>query len=111
MTEFATSRKSLPEGNRRGARREQQLVRSYATVFSLNIEDAQLVMADLAEASGYYAVMPEDATAMQMARAEGRREIFARILSLVGVSEEQREAIRIAALAELQTTNEEQARI
>jgi len=105
MSELSTSRTTLKKGHRRGALREQQLVNAYQSLWAR--EDMQIVMADLAEASGYYAVMPEDATALQICRAEGRREIFARILSLIGVSVEQREAIRIAALAELQTTNEE----
>ena len=107
MAEMTTSRKKLVKGVRRGAANEQLLMNAYATVFERKSEAVDLVLADLAEYSGYYATMPRDATALQYARAEGGREVFARILSLSGVSDERREEVRVAALAELRTSLEE----
>ncbi len=53
-----------------------------------------IVLGDLAAFSGYYEVPPEESTALQYARDAGRREVFARILYLAGVSSDYREALR-----------------
>lgn len=97
-------------GHRRGPASEERLIEAYQQVFGTSGEDLDLVLGDLAEASGYYFVTPDDATALQMARSEGARKVFARILSLTRVSPNQLEALREAALLELQTSNEEQPR-
>jgi hypothetical protein len=66
-----------------------------------------MVLAELAAFSGYFDVPPETATALGYARDAGRREVFARILYLLGVSSEYREALRMAAIREHELLNGE----
>ncbi len=112
VEKLTTTKQQLPAGKRRGVAANSALVTAYQNVFKdLGVRaDVDLVLGDLAEYSGYYNTMPEDATSAQMQRAEGRREVFARILSLFGVSGEDRELLRRAALEELQVSSEEGTR-
>lgn len=115
MTEtkrMTTTRDELPMGKRRGKAAESRLVTAYQNVFkNLGVNaDVDLVLADLAEYSGYFATCPDDVTANQLFLAEGQRKVFARILSLLGVSGEDRELLRRAALDELYVSHEEGSR-
>ena len=111
-TKLTTTRDELPAGRRRGAAANVALIDAYKHVFTGLCVNKQidLVMADLAEFTGYFAVPPEGTTLEGMYRDAGRREVFARILSLIGVSSTDRELIRAAALEELGISNEEGSR-
>jgi hypothetical protein len=112
MTKITTTKDSLPRGKRRGPAAELTLNNAYRAVFKNIGKDAQtdMVLADLAEFSGYYAVSPRSISEADLNRNEGNREVFARILSLLGVSGEDREALRAAAMVELQISSEEGTR-
>lgn len=79
-----------------------ELIDAYKHVFKEHGKDAQVdkVLADLAEFSGYYDVLDEtlNPSKLNYARHEGRREIFARIMFLLGVSSGYREALRRVAM-------------
>ena len=79
-----------------------ELIDAYKHVFKEHGKDGQVdrVLADLAEFSGYYDVPSEELglTALNYARDAGRREVFARILFLLGVTSGYREALRAVAL-------------
>ncbi len=79
-----------------------ELIDAYKHVFKEHSKDAQVdrVLADLAEFTGYYDVPDEELnpTALTYARDAGRREVFARILFLLGVSSGYREALRAIAM-------------
>lgn len=72
-----------------------QIINAYKTVFKEHGKDAQvdLVLGDLAALCGFDNVLPDDSTALQYARDAGRREVFARILFLLGVTSEYREKL------------------
>lgn len=76
-----------------------QIIEAYRHVFKEHgkVEAVDIVLGDLAALSGYYDVPPADSTPLQYARDAGRREIFARILFLLGVTVEYREALRKTA--------------
>lgn len=93
------------------AESDERLISAYQQVFKVktgNDNNVFLVLKDLADLSGYYEVIPEEnATALNYARDAGRREVFARILFLLGVPEAYREALRSAVLAEREALNGE----
>src|SRR5687767_5236634 len=78
-----------------------KLINAFKHVFKEHGKDAQVdsVLNELAAFSGYYDVPSEESTELQYARDAGRREVFARILFLLGVTSEYREALRLAAEA------------
>ena len=77
----------------------EALVQAYGNVFDRARPGVDLVLADLALLSGYYFTSPEGAN---LERAEGRREVFARILNLTALPMRQIEALRVAAVEEQQ---------
>jgi rhodanese-related sulfurtransferase len=83
------------------AQADTQIINAYKHVFKEHGKDAQvdIVLGDLAALAGFYDVPPQDSTALQYARDAGRREVFARILFLLGVTSEYREALRKTAEA------------
>lgn len=85
------------------AETDLELINAFKHVFKELGKDAQvdLVLQEIAAFSGYFDVPPEDATALQYARDTGRREVCARILYLLGVSSEYREALRAVAAQEI----------
>lgn len=112
MAKVTTTVDVLPPGSRRGLNATLKLTEAYNQVFSKPgvREDVDLVLADLAEYSGYFATMPIDAPDRALQRMEGRREVFARILSLFGVTGEEREELRRAALREMTASIDEGSR-
>lgn len=105
-----TTDKDFPAGKRRGPTATLTLAGSYAAVFGgmgSTPEAREMVMNDLAEFSGYFAVLPTGTGLAEFADANGRRAVFARILSLSGISELERERLREAALIEMQISNAE----
>ncbi len=103
----------FPKGKRRGPQSELRLHEAYRAVFTLQKpmkEDLDLVLADLGEFSGYHAVLSPTATDGEMRDHNGRRAVFARILSLIELPLSQLNDLRNAALVEMQISNEEGSR-
>ena len=101
-----TTRDILKPGERRGPEREARLSSAWQAIASGkgSKEDADLVLADLAETSEFYYVADPEATPTQLMRREGRREVMARILFLLDLPASYMTELRQAALDELQLT-------
>jgi len=105
-----TTDKQFKEGYRRGARQTLILSDSYKAVFTMKQatpEALEMVKNDLAEFSGFFAVAPRGASAEELSYDNGMRAVFSRILSLTGLSGDELERLRAAALREMQISNEE----
>lgn len=96
-------------GERRRAKAQLRLAQAYAAVFGGNgtDEDGELVLADLANVSGFYAVEDANVSATARAFADGRRDLMRRILSMSSFGQEQRDALLQAVLAEEEADNQE----
>lgn len=95
---------------RRGAKQTLVLSDAYKAVFTMKQatpEALEMVMNDLAEFSGYFAVTPRGASIEEAAYDNGMRAVFARIKSLTGLYGGDLERLRAAALLEMQISNEE----
>lgn len=99
----------FPRGLRRRAAANLRLAGAYKATFGGNAtqEDIEIVLTDLAEATGFYRVSPAGTSAEARAFADGRRDVMSRILNLVNLPSEKLTALHNAALAEELTTNEE----
>lgn len=86
----------FPRGLRRGRKARLRLIEAYRNLFagSGSHEDAELVLTDLAEKSGFYQVTTAETTADALRFAEGQRALFKRIAAMLAMPPE--------ALAELQ---------
>lgn len=104
-----TSADIFPKGDRRGEKRDIRLSEAWQAILEGrgSKEDAELAFSDLAEFSGYYFVPPAGTSGDDLQRDAGRRETFARILYLLDVPMTRLTEMRLAALGELQVTNEE----
>lgn len=78
----------FPDGWRFSSSARLKLAHAYRELFDPKGEAAQLVLADLAEASGFFKITPADATPDQLRQAEGRRELFARITGHLNLSQQ-----------------------
>jgi hypothetical protein len=93
--------------DRRGA---QKLTEAYRNVFSGHgsINDAQMVLADLANYSGFYRVTGPDVDGPSRAFADGMRLTYGRILRFLAMTDQElqdlQEAARQEALADLAAT-------
>lgn len=72
-----------------------------------SVEDAELAMQDLADASGYFYLLPPTATDAELHRREGAREVYARILFLLDLPMSYIGELRRAALDALQIQQSE----
>ena len=101
--------RKFKRGERRRAAANLALVNAYTAVFSGNgtSEEAEIVLADLANASGFYSVEDARVSDAEARQANGRREMMVRILSMTRLSSEQRNALFDAAQAEAQADEEE----
>lgn len=105
-----TTDKQFKEGQRRGPRQTLVLSDAYKAVFKMRNptpEALEMVMNDLAEFSGYFAVSPRGASAEDVNYDNGQRSVFARILILTGVYGDELERLRAAAIIEMQISNTE----
>lgn len=105
-----TTDKDFKPGNRRGSAQTLMLTDSYKAVFTMKQatpEALAMVLNDLAEFSGYFAVSPRGASTEETAYDNGMRAVFARIKSLIGVEGADLERLRADALREMQISNEE----
>lgn len=96
-------------GARRRTKAQLRLAQAYAAVFGGNgtDEDAELVLADLANVSGFYAVEDANVSSTARAFADGRRDLMNRILRMSQFGPEQQTTLFQAALAEEEADNQE----
>lgn len=104
---WTTTADIFDPGKRRGPTMQLRMHQAYSELFDRKQENVDLVMADLAEFSGYFFVTPPGVDPGVRDQMEGRREVFARILSLIALPMTQLEALRVAAAEEQQTSNTE----
>ena len=105
-----TTDQDFPPGQRRGSRQVLALSEAYKAVFTMKQatpEALEMVMNDLAEFSGYFAVSPRGASAEEASYDNGMRAVFARIKSLSELKGRDLERVRADALREMQISNEE----
>lgn len=95
----------FPRGNRRGHRAAHRLVQAYREVFGKSREDVEIVLADLAAFSGFYRVTPPEAG--DLAYNEGKRAVYARIFSLLRMTDEEIRGLEEAARHEAVVSAEE----
>ncbi len=82
------------------------LTRAYRNLFDgrATKQEAQMVLADLANHSGFYQVLPPGAGVSELAEANGKRATFGRLFRFLRLSEEEvrglEEAARQEALAD-----------
>lgn len=99
-----TLSRSTPNDGPRG--RQLRLTRAYRSVF-LKDEESQIVLADLAKASGYYQVAGPGTSGDDRAFADGARDVFARILGRLRMTDAELVALEEAARAEALLTQRE----
>jgi hypothetical protein len=98
---------SLPQGRKRGAVAQAKLVRAYQDVFAKDGEAVELVLADLANFTGFYKVPPIGAPPETLLVDQGLRAAFGRLFSFLALPEERMEALEKAARAESLADDEE----
>lgn len=97
----------LPLGWRRRSRAKLRLADAYRSVFSGrgSKEDAEIVLADLAQFSGFYTVTTPNTPADAVRFAEGQRSVMARVLRFTRLSGVETRELEEAARLETQTSN------
>ncbi|MFN3247695.1 hypothetical protein [Roseibium album] len=78
--------------------RAETLERAYRSVFLS--EEGQVVLADLAAESGMYQAPPVDVDERKSGYVDGRKALYARILSMINVTPEEHAALQGAARLE-----------
>jgi|SRR5690606_19704852 len=97
----------LPKGSRRGAKAAEKLVGAYREVFKIGREEAEIVLADLAEHSGFYRFTPPVSGELEMAFNEGKRAVFAHIFNLLRMTDEEVRNLEMAARHEAVISSQE----
>lgn len=91
--------KQKPEAPR-GDDAKLRLAQAYLSVFGKETEDAEIVLADLAEFCGFYNVAPPGLSGEQLQYDAGKRAAFGRLFSFLSLSDERLAALEEAARAE-----------
>lgn len=78
----------------------QELAKAYLSVFDKKRDDVQMVLADLADFTGFYAVSSEDKPPDARAYADGKRAAFGRLFRFLNLTDEERGFLEKAARAE-----------
>lgn len=80
LADFCPPSADAPEADR-GNKAMLRLRQAYRNLRSANVtsEDVDLILVDLAKASGYYNTTPPGVDALTLAYCEGQRSIFGRI--------------------------------
>lgn len=76
---------------------DDPLVKAYRNVFAGHSVDAQIVLNDLAQHTGFYDCLPEGATNEELRDREGARRAFLRIHEFLSQSDEGAAALDEAA--------------
>jgi hypothetical protein len=99
MLTWASIGNFFKRGQRRGYEAEAALVRHYRNVFAS--QDGQIVLADLANKSGFYKVsLAKDLTDKEIWQTEGKRLLFAEIKALLDLTNADLKALEYAARRE-----------
>lgn len=98
--------KNVAPGPELTAKEEARLAEAWASIMKGrgSPEDAELVMQDLADASGYFYLSPPGSSADELQRREGAREVYARILFLLDLPMSYIGELRRVALDQLQAS-------
>jgi len=91
--------RSLKRVARRRKDRAAAIERAYRSVFLCS--DGEIVLADLAAECGIYQAPPSDLSARASGYLDGRKALYARILSMIRVSPEEHAALQEAARLEM----------
>lgn len=102
----ASSRTVLKKGTRRTSAHEERLSQAWQAIINGHgsKEDAELVLADLGEYSGYFAVTEPGTDGLVLSHNEGRRSVYARIVYLLDAPTSYITELRRASLDEMQIT-------
>lgn len=84
----------------RGAEAEHLLAEAYRTVFSTRSPEARIVLADLADFTGFYRVNGQGVPPDDRAFTDGMRAAFGRLFRFLNLTDEERAALIDAARAE-----------
>ena len=101
--------RSLPAGYRRGDAARHSLATSYQRLFAGHggEADAQIVLADLANYTGFYRVSGLGFSAEDRAFADGMRAGYGRIFQFLRMTDHERSSLEQAARAEALVDNSE----
>lgn len=91
---------SLFRGNPRGPQAELKLSLAYRNVFKLSDGEAQIVLADLADFTGFYRVNGQGIASDDRAFSDGMRAAFGRIFRFLNLTDDEKDALIEAARAE-----------
>lgn len=84
----------------RGPAATHELAMAYLSVFDRRKEDVQMVLADLADITGFYAVSSADTPPDARAYADGKRAAFGRLFHFLNLTDEERGFLEKAARTE-----------
>lgn len=86
-----------------------RLVAAYKALFAGNggVEDAEMVLADLAQLTGFFLVAGPEVTDQALRYAEGQRSVFKRITGMLAMPQSALTALQEAAYQESITNVEE----
>lgn len=84
----------------RGLAAEERLRQAYANIFRTSNDDAQLVLADLADFTGFYRVNGQGIPPDDRAFSDGKRAAFGRLFRFLNLTEEERSELAEAARRE-----------
>ncbi len=91
----------------RGSGAALRLALAYHNVFKTQDEDVQLVLADLADYTGFYRVNGEGIPPDDRAFSDGKRAAFGRLFRFLNLTDDEKNALVQAARAEtLASSNE-----
>ena len=84
----------------RGGEAALKLALAYHNVFDIRNEDVQIVLADLADYTGFYRVNGEGIPADDRAFSDGKRAAFGRLFRFLNLTDEEKAALVQAARTE-----------
>ena len=84
----------------RGDEATLKLALAYHNVFDIRNEDVQIVLADLADYTGFYQVNGEGMPPDDRAFSDGKRAAFGRLFRFLNLTDEEKAALSQAARAE-----------
>lgn len=103
--------RAYPKGERRSAKAQQTLATAYQKLFTGHggEQDAQLVLVDLANFTGFYRVNGPGFSGDDRAHSDGMRLAYGRIFQFLRMSDEERRQLEEAARLEAVTDADEAA--
>lgn len=99
--------RTTAKGSHGEQHRDLRLVTAYKEVFEKNSESVELVLADLAQFTGFYQVMPPDTPPSELAHSNGLRAAFGRLFHFLSLTEDDLRELETAARLEARANNGE----